>query len=110
MSPIKRKGSKMPRRLLEEWERDMARAVDDRLMRDLVSDAQAHKTIISNGTAAKNDKVTPVGAGVAVDAGPGAKHRGWVEAPKLKQPEGVKLIDEIAEAFDKVDRRKGLLG
>jgi hypothetical protein len=64
---------------------EMARAVPDRLMRDIVRDSWKG--------VARSTSVIP--------QQPVQKGTGWVDAPKLKPPPGVELIDRMCAAEDR---------
>jgi hypothetical protein len=99
----------MPERM-PEWMRDMTRAVDDKLVADLVSDARAHNVIHSNGPV---NKVTVQGAGAVVTGTDGAAHRGsgWSEPPSIDswKPPGLEIMDAMVDEQDRIDRAKRAL-
>jgi hypothetical protein len=72
-------------------------------MRDLVNDFRNYSPTMRE---APGSRVTVAGAGKVVGGGDGS---GWAPEVPLRPPEGVREIDEIAAAFDRRDRAKGLL-
>jgi hypothetical protein len=102
---------------LEEWQRDLVSNVDDKAVRDLVSDFRNYQVGPSQGPAAK---VTVQGAGVVKDADLGPAYRpyveqgGWVKPPQVDQwkPPGLSVMDAMldqADALDKAERVKKLI-
>jgi hypothetical protein len=95
----------MAERRLEEWERDLVRNVDDKAVRDLVSDFKNY----SQPTQGKAAKVTVTGAGTVVTGTDGAAHtpyRGWSEPPKVDawKPPGLSHMDAMLDQQDAVDK------
>jgi len=79
-------GMSMPRSAMQA----MIDAVPDALMRDLRSDAR---------------KPNPITGGATAPSQPVKRGSGWVDAKPLTAPEGIKLVDQIAEGFEKRERR-----
>jgi hypothetical protein len=91
---------------LQEWQRDAARAVDDKLMRDIVNDFRTYSpTPRSEGPA---ETVTPVGAGRVIDGGDGAKHRswGWQDPIPLERRDWASMSEQERAARDEEWRRE----
>jgi hypothetical protein len=85
------------RRRIEPWELDMAKAVPDRVVRDIVSDARSlggkpSSIAASNKT---NEKGEPQERGT-----------GWAKEQPLRPPEGVEWIDRLVDAQDERDRKE----
>jgi hypothetical protein len=95
-------GNALGRAERNEQLRRMNEACDSKTLRDIVNDNRVSVFLPSDPGA----KVRVSGAGTVVDGG--AKN-GWVEPKPLRSPDGVREIDEIAAAFDRRDRAKGLL-
>jgi hypothetical protein len=79
---------------LPEWAADLARCVNDRLMKDIVSDGRAHNVILSRGGTAKDNKEPSRGTG-------------WVEPPstsKWQAESGINLVDRLVDHQDRLDR------
>jgi hypothetical protein len=68
----------------------MIDAIPSSQMRGIVNDAR---------------KPNPVTGG-APQAQPVQRGSGWVDAKPLTPPEGIKLVDQIAEGFEKRERRR----
>jgi hypothetical protein len=79
---------------LPEWAADLARCVDDKLMRDIVSDGRAHQAVISRGgnTAATNREAE--------------RGTGWRESPQVDswKPPGVEHCDRLMDQADMIDK------
>ena len=98
---------------LPEWARDLARNVDDKQVRDLVSDFRNYS--VSPGPPLP--KVTVVGAGRVID-GDDVKRgttnsNGWQPAPSIDnwRPPGLSAMDAMmdqADALDKAERVRKL--
>jgi hypothetical protein len=84
---------------LPEWARDMVRVCGDDLIQDIVRDNAGHCGVPERSglipTKPGSDKVTPL---------TGENTRGWQPAAPLKQPDGVREIDRLCDAADRVDR------
>jgi hypothetical protein len=91
---------------LQEWQRDMLKAVDDKLMRDIVGDFRSYDP--SPGKAGPASTVVPVGSAKAIDGGDGAKHRGsgWTEPPSIDnwRAPGLEHMDRLMDQQDRIDR------
>jgi hypothetical protein len=90
---------------LPEWARDLVQNVDDKAVRDLVSDFRNY----SQPTQGKAAKVTVTGAGTVVTGTDGPKHtpyRGWQETPKVDawKPPGIDHLDRLMDQQDAKDR------
>ena len=72
-------------------------AVPDRLMSDLRADARKPNPVTSSSS------MIPT----ANEASETKRGSGWQEATPLGPPEGVKLVDQIAEGFAARERRGG---
>jgi hypothetical protein len=86
---------------IPEWQRDMARAVGDDVVRSIVEDFRSGPS--SGGPAAN---VSVVGAGTVVTGNDGVAHGGWREPPSIDQwrAPGINLIDRIVDVQDAIDR------
>jgi hypothetical protein len=84
----------------------MEAACDSKTLAAIVADNRTSVFLPSDPGA----KVRVSGAGTVVDGETRPRGTGWQEVPRpLAQPPGIREIDEIAKAFDRADRRKGLL-
>jgi hypothetical protein len=90
-------------RRLEEYEADLVRAVNDKMVRDIVRDLGGYNPSPSMGKAAK---VTPVGAGRVID-GDDVKRgttgsNGWVTPPQVDswRPPGEAAMNQLMDAED----------
>jgi hypothetical protein len=79
----------MPRSAMQA----MLDAVPDSLMRDLRGDARRPNPITGSAPPSPQPSVQ--------------RGSGWQDATPLKPPEGIKWVDQIAEGFDKRERRGG---
>src|SRR5262249_36954884 len=87
-------GMSMPRSAMQA----MIEAVPDALMRDLRADAfKPNPMAVSGGLTKPAPSEPPKTIGT----------KGWVEARPLTAPEGIGLVDQIAEGFAKRERRGG---
>jgi hypothetical protein len=86
---------------LEEWQKDCLRAVDDSLVRDLVSDFRRGPP--APGSPLPSVKVE--GAAPVVTADEGAKHRGWAEPRPLAPPPGSFASMSWDERAEEISRR-----
>jgi hypothetical protein len=96
-------------RRLEEFEADLVRNVNDKLVRDLVSDFRNYS--VSPGPPLP--KVTVQGAGVVQTGDDGPKHRsfeqgqgGWVKPPRVDdwRPPGEAAMNQLMDQQDRLDR------
>jgi hypothetical protein len=95
-----------------EYWRDLARAVPTSVVQDLVRDFRNYSPTPRPDPSAK---VIPQGAGKVVGGDDGVAHRayqptedttdrsGWRDAPQLKPPPGIDLIDQMVAAQDERD-------
>jgi hypothetical protein len=74
---------------LPEWQQDMARAVDDSVVRAIVGDHTRSRVALPSPAPQKS-------------AG-----NGWQELRPLEPPPGQAHIDAIAAHFDRLDRQRG---
>ena len=77
---------------LPEWMRDMTRCVDDKLMKQLCEDFRTYSVSL------------PLPKDQAAAQEVRARTNGWVTAPQLKQPDGVRIVDELCDQADAADR------
>ena len=96
---------------LPEWQRDMARAVDDKLMRDLVNDFRNYSPVPRPEGPAATVRVTSAGAVASGDDG--AKHRGsgWTEPPSIDswRAPGLEIMNRLVDEQDAIDKAKRAL-
>ena len=94
---------------LPEWAHDLVKNVDDKQVRDIVSDFRNYSIGPSQGPAAK---VTVQGAGVVRDADPGPAYRpfveqgGWVKPPQVDswRPPGEAVMNQLMDQQDIIDK------
>jgi hypothetical protein len=96
---------------MPEWMRDLVNNVGDRAVRDLVEDFRSYNPHPAQGPSAK---VSVQGAPTVKTGDVGPQHRayqggeddnadrsGWRDAPGIKPPPGVDIIDEMCAAEDR---------
>jgi hypothetical protein len=83
------------RRRIEPWERDLAKAVPDRLVRDIVADNRSPRGPSSIAASNKTE-----------DREPQERGTGWMKETPIRPPEGVEWIDRLCEQQDALDRRE----
>jgi hypothetical protein len=98
---------------LPEWQRDLAAAVPDRLVKEIAADFRSYNPHPAQDPAAK---VSVQGAGVVKTGDVGPQHRpidanatntgGWQEPPKVDQwkPPGLEHMDRMMDQQDAIDR------
>ena len=98
---------------LPEWQRDLAAAVPDRLVKEIAADFRSYNPHPAQDPSAK---VSVQGAGVVKTGDVGPQHRpvdpsatnsgGWVEAKSIDswRPPGLREMDAMMDAADLQDR------
>jgi hypothetical protein len=92
--------STMGRAEASEMREAMRKAVDDKLMADIVADNR-HSVFLPAG---QGSKVTPAGAGKVID---GAQQgHGWAEPKSIDnwRPDGLAVMDAMMDQQDAIDR------
>jgi hypothetical protein len=87
------------RRRIEPWERDLAKAVPDRVIREIVSDNRSRSGPSSIAATASNKRTYE-------DGEPQERGTGWAKEVPIRPPDGVDLIDRLVDAQDAIDRRE----
>jgi hypothetical protein len=79
---------------MEPWQLEMSKAVDDKLMREIVNDQR-------RGVSQPSSMIPEPPKGE-----PKPKGSGWVEPRPLESPPGVAILDKIMDQADAADRRR----
>ena len=85
---------------LPEWQLEMARVVDTKLVREIVADNQ-------RATQRPASILPTVRVDGAVQVAPTPSKNGWIDAPSLrdwKGPPGIAIVDRLCDVQDQVDR------
>jgi hypothetical protein len=90
------------RRRIEPWEREMAKAVPDKVVREIVSDNR-HSVGGPSSIAASNKTTFPNEGERPEEGEPGT---GWIKETPLRPPEGVEWCDRLVDVQDAIDRRE----
>jgi len=77
---------------LEPWQLEMSRAVDDKLMREIVADSR--RGVSQPSSLIEEPKAEPAKRGT-----------GWVEPRPLDVP-GIQYVDQLCDAADAAERRR----
>ena len=87
-------------RRIEPWELEMMKAVPDRVVRDIVSDARSWSGGPSSIAA------TPPSNKTDEDREPQERGTGWLAERPIRPPEGVEWVDRLVDVQDALDRRE----
>jgi hypothetical protein len=97
----------MAERRLEEYERDLTKTVDDKMVRDIVNDLRSYNPSPSMGAASK---VTLMGAGRVIDGDDVRRgttgSNGWVTPPQVDswRPPGEAMMNQLMDQQDALDK------
>jgi hypothetical protein len=84
------------RRRIEPYELEMVKAVPDKVIRDIVSDARSPS---GPSSIAASKKTT-------FPNEDGERGTGWAKETPIRPPEGVEWVDRLMDAQDEKDRRE----